>query len=83
MQTMKCHDSTAPWKSIVRKEVTPHIILSANASDKSIIVWLTLLYFLVSWWPSTAGHLLPVQDFSKTERRETGVERDQGLGTRP
>lgn len=36
-----------------------------------------------SWchkWPSTAGHLLPVQDFGETERREAGVERDQGLG---
>lgn len=48
MQTMKYHDSTTPWKLIVRKEVTPEIILSADASDKSRTVRLTFLYFLVS-----------------------------------
>lgn len=68
--------------AIVRKEVTPHIILSANASDKSRAVWFTFLYFWRHEWPSTAGHLLPGQDFGKTERREAGVERDQGLGAR-
>lgn len=30
--------------------------------------------------PSTAGPLLPVQELGETERREAGVEREQGLG---
>lgn len=32
--------------------------------------------------PSTAGPLLPAQDFGETERREAGLETQQGLGTR-
>lgn len=81
-QTMKCHDSTTPWKLIVREKMTPHIILSANASDKSRTTRLAFLYFLVSWAAFHSSHLLLVQDFGDTERREAGAERHQGLGTR-